>query len=709
MFNINFKRFLTYLLTAIFTSSFLTFLYIFFPNLLDSIDNRIRDSYFIYRGEVQTTQSVIIVDIDDKSLKELGQWPWSRDKIAHIIDNLTKADVGIIGMDMVFSEEDRTSPSFLNHNKNLTNYDEIFAKTIDSSPIILGYSFDLVDSNSSSATPKIPAIFVEKNRPDGSDFLIKAKGTLLNIPVLQDSAYSSGFFNILPDESGVIRSIPLIISYDDSIYPSLSLELLRILNDTKKVVVDYDDNGIKSIALDELIIPTDRYGRMLINYRGYSKSFNYISAIDIYKNEFKKDDIEGKIALFGTSATGLYDLRSTPFESVFAGVEIHANAIDNILAGDFIEKSSYLDGANIAIIILLGILSVFAITFANFYLKPILLLLFASLYIIISYKIMFEHGVVLNIVFALLAIVLGGGASIVLDYFYNIKNEQAIKQKFASKVSKSVMDDILKNLHKDGFSVKTKVVTIFFSDIRGFTKISEKLGAAELIAFLNRYMEPMSKIIIEHQGTIDKFIGDAIMAYWNAPLDLKNHADMALKASIVQLKELEKLNEILQKENLPLIKIGIGLNSGEVVVGEMGSSLRSDYTVIGDAINLGSRVESLTKYYDSTLNITNYTKELLKDDYLFRFLDLVKVKGKDEPVEIWQVLTKEPTKELLNELELYHGAIEFYKKANFKEALAILKNLQNETIYEIYKQRCEEFLQTPPKHFDGVYEHTTKG
>ncbi|RBQ29214.1 CHASE2 domain-containing protein [Aliarcobacter vitoriensis] len=720
MFKRNIKKSFIYTSLSIFISIFLTFIYIYFPNLLDSFDNRIRDSYFLFRGEIPTSQNVIIVDIDEASIKNFGQWPWSRDKLSKIIENLTLANVAVVGMDIVFAEEDRTSPKQiakkLNIKGNLEDYDLEFATIIENSPVILGYSFDLSNDNSSKETPSIPAVFVEKNKQNNQNFMIEAKGTVLNLPILQNSSYSSGFFNIIPDESGIIRSVPLFISFDDILYPSLALEMIRVLNDTQRVFINYDETGISNIVIDDIIIPTDRFGRMFINYRGAEKSFKYISAKDVYENNFQIEDVKEKIVLFGTSAAGLFDLRATPFDSVFPGVEVHANIIDNILDGDFIHKASYLDGLNIIIISLLSFIVVILITYSHFYLKPIIFFIFILSFIILSYKLLFDFGVILNIVFPLLTIVLASVLSLIFDYFYNIRSEKAIKVKFASKVSKNVMDDILKNIDKDEFSAKSKEVTIFFSDIRGFTNISEKLDAKELISFLNRYMEPMSEIIIKYQGTIDKFIGDAIMAYWNAPIDIKNHSDLALKASLEQLEVLEKLNIELEKENLPKIDIGIGLNTGTVIVGEMGSSLRSDYTVIGDTINLGSRVESLCKFYGSKLNITNYTKEKLKDDYIFRFLDLVKVKGKNEPVEIWQVIGKGEAKESLKEeLNSYNKAIEFYKNSDFETALEIFEDLENDVnktnknIYKMYIARCKEFIQTPPKDFDGVYEHMTKG
>ncbi|MDS1314446.1 CHASE2 domain-containing protein [Aliarcobacter butzleri] len=715
------KKFSIYFILSLSLSIFLSAIYIFFPSLPDSLDNRLRDYLFTIRGELPHNQNVVIVDIDETSIKSLGQWPWSRDILAKILENLTLSNVGIVGLDIVFAEEDRTSPHKILqdlkiYKKDVPNYDLEFANVVENSPVILGYQFDLVKKDNTNAkVPQIPAIFIEKDKPQDKNYLIEAYNTILNIPQIQDKAYSSGFFNNIPDDTGIIRSVPLIISYDDIIYPSLALEVIRVINDTQKVVVQYDENGISNIVLDDISIPTDRYGRMLINFRGPERSFKYISAIDIYNNSFDKSEIDGKIVLIGTSAAGLFDLRATPFDSIFPGVEVHANIIDNILIQDFIYKASWLDGANILIIFVLSIIVVMLTTYTTFWANPIIFLSFSISYLFLVYNLLFDYGIVLNILFPIATVLIASIMTTLFDYFYNIKKEEAIKAKFASKVSKNVMDDILKNIDKNEFSAKSKEVTIFFSDIRGFTNISEKLDAKELISFLNRYMQPMSEIIIKYQGTIDKFIGDAIMAYWNAPIDIKNHCDLALKASLEQLEVLAKLNVELQKENLPKIDIGIGLNTGTVIVGEMGSSLRSDYTVIGDTINLGSRVESLCKYYDSKLNISNFTKDKLQEKYIFRFLDLVKVKGKNEPVEIWQVLGKgESNESLKEELDLYHKAIEFYKNSDFINALEIFESLENnenktnKNIYKIYITRCKEFIKTPPKNFDGVYEHTTK-
>ena len=300
------------------------------------------------------------------------------------------------------------------------------------------------------------------------------------------------------------------------------------------------------------------------------------------------------------------------------------------------------------------------------------------------------------------------------------------------------MNDILSS-GGDILEGKEREITVFFSDVRNFTNISEAMGNPKnLIHLMNTYMDPMTEIIIKTGGTVDKFIGDAIMAYWNAPVDVENHADQAVIASLQQLHALKKLNASLRenpefnnvvsmsdKKGVPIIDIGIGLNTGVAIVGEMGSSGRSDYTVIGDPINLGSRLESLCKYYNSKLNISHFTKEKLTGAYIFRFLDLVTVKGKSEPIEIWQIHDFDATmkeylfdvskEEIIDELARYHEGIDCYKKASFHEALKIFEELENReiktnyAIYKLYIERCLHYIETPPHAFNGVFEHTSKG
>lgn len=679
---------------------------------------------FNLRGEIKPkSDSVVIVDIDEKSLQALGQWPWSRDILSKILYNLSNAQVAVIGFDIVFAEEDRTSPHKIFKKldikkENIPNFDLDFSQAIANTPTILGYQFELADKKYiNKNAPSIQTIFIEKNKKQGENYLITAQGTILNIPILQNSSYSSGFFNNIPDDTGIIRSIPLIISYEDEIYPSLSLETLRIGLGINRIYINYDENGIKNLQLDDLIIPTDRYGRLLINFRGKEKTFKYISAFDIYNNNFEKEDIKNKIVLIGTSAAALMDLRATPFESIFPGVEIHANAIDNVISQDFLYKSSWIDGANIIIIFILSIFTFFIVRKIPIWITPIFIVALISTVCYSIYYLLFNVGIVLNILFPIFTISISGVISLVIGYFYEIKKKEKIKSKFASKVSKDVMEELLKNIDNNKLKAQNKEVTIFFSDIRGFTNISEKLNKPELlIKYLNQYMTPMSEIIIKNNGTIDKYIGDSIMAYWNAPFDIDNHADKAVKSALEQLTKLEDLNKTFEELKQPKIEIGIGITTGITTVGEIGSIGRSDYTIIGDNVNLGSRIESLCKFYGSNLIISQDTKDKLVNKYIFRYLDHVKVKGRNSPIKLWEVLSFETKKDIQIEEEInkYNKAINLYENSKFDEAIKLFKELKinkiklNTHIYEIYISRCNEFIKNKPINFTAIYEHKMK-
>ena len=746
--NKKFTKFLKYLLITVLLSITIVLAYLYIPKTLESFDNRLRDYMFVLRGEEPHSNNVVVIDIDDKSLEQIGQWPWSRNVVSQMLVNLTQAEVGLIAFDIVFAEEDRSNPIKILKDFNLTtdkeipDYDYIFAATVAQTPTILGYQFQLSkDDYITTRTPEVPAIFIERNMNEyNKNMVIEAHGSILNIPIVQDNAYSSGFFNNVPDESGVVRSVPLIIRFDEQIYPSLALEIIRTISDKKKVFIEYDANGVTDINVGDYVIPTDRYGRAIVNFRGKAKTFQYISALDIINNNFDVNDVAGKIAIVGTSAAGLLDLRAIPFESIYPGVEVHANVIDNILTQEYLAKPSWADGLNIIHIIILTFIVVLLIAYLPImYALFMIAMLFAGDIYFIFYT-LFDVGIILNILFPILTIILSSIFAITVNYFLEIRQTGAIKQKFASKVSKEVMESLLENPDNGTFSAMDKEITVFFSDVRGFTNISESMPSAKiLIEFLNEYMDPMTDIIIKEQGTVDKFIGDAIMAYWNAPGEVANHADKALRATLFQLHAMKDLNAKLRIDprftdvvkmsddnQIPIVDIGIGLNTGMATVGEMGSSQRSDYTVIGDPINLGARLESLCKYYGSKCNISEFTKVQLTGDYIFRDLDLVVVKGKSEAIKIWQVLDFDSPKDgetlfdvsredLNKELSLYHDALGKYRNGLFEEALPLFVELENNPektnsqIYKIYCERCEHYIETPPENFNGVFIHTTKG
>jgi len=701
---------------SVFSVSYLSYMKHFV--FVESFENKLNDIMLFVRGNVKADSRIVIVDIDEKSLHELGQWPWSRNIVAKILYNLAKKNVGIIGLDIVFAEHDNSSPKRVFKkmgipNKNVEDYDAILANAIGDTPTVVGYVFALQnDGVIAHEVPKSQVILIEKNKPKNS-YLIKGQRAILNIPMIQEKAYSNGYFNTVPDKDGVVRSIPLVIEYKGFLYPSLSLEITRLVMAQNKMTINYLQDGVDSILMDSLHIPTDFFGRLKVNYRGTSHRYKYISASDVYYNRVKKNDLEGKIALVGTSSAGLLDLRSSPLESTFPGVEIHATAIDNILNQNFLFKPTWIYGVDLLSIFFLLLFVFIILMLPNALLSFIFFLGLNILLLLVDYYMMVYKGIILSTFIPLISLnfLFLIGSSV--NFFLETKQKNRIKNKFASKVSSVVVDELMKNNTEEFFEGKEEEITIFFSDIRGFTSLSEDIGSAQkLINFLNEYITPMSDIILEHKGTIDKFIGDSIMAYWNAPINVKAHSDKALCAAIEQIKALAELNNTFALQDKPLIDIGIGLNTGLSIVGEIGSKGRSDYTCIGDSVNLASRVESLCKVYGVKIIITEFTKVLLEGKYELRELDIVKVKGKAKPVVLYECYgDKSYTWKKYNDALQYELAIKLYRNSEFEKAyniFYILNQDYKQKLYELYLERCMYFKNNPPSNFNGVFTFEKK-
>ena len=710
------KRSLLSLLTGLLIIGGTLTLYFQESRFLKTLDAKLVDSAFWYRGPVPADGRIVIVDVDEKSLKALGQWPWSRNKIARVIHNLSDAGAAIIGLDMVFAEKDNSSPIRIAKEANLSidnlpDYDRILAQTLAATPTIAGFTFDF-EKHIPNSPPPSSVIYIEHNKGE-KEMLPEAKGVITNIPLLQESAYSSGSFNTVPEDDGIIRYVPLLISYEGGIYPALSFEMIRVMLGAQRVDILYDDNGITQINPGEVQIPTNANGKLFVNYRGPQKSYTYLPAVDIYNKQFNETQIRDKIILLGTSAAGLLDLRATPFDSVYPGVEVHANLIDNVLNDEMIAASSSYDllvtpAAVLLSVLVIGLAMLLAPPLTAFGLILGWLMAEAAFY----YHMLFSEHMLLNMAAPFVATLLSIVTFTFVKVYFENRQKEMIHSKFAKKVSPQVAAQLLKS-DKNLFTTTETEITIFFSDIRNFTTISESFDDPKmLIDYLNTYMSPMSRIIIEHHGTIDKYIGDAIMAYWNAPLPLKSHADHALSAAIEQIEALKILNQELQKKRFPPIDIGIGLHTGIAIVGEMGSEGRSDYTVIGDSINLGSRIEGLCKTYGSKILISESTRAQLQRAYKIREVDIVQVKGKNRAVTIYEVLGFGHFEgEEASTYKRYMYARRLYKAARFREAYRLFESLQQRAphpLYALYMQRCETYQEKKIKEFDGIHRFTTK-
>jgi adenylate cyclase len=709
------KKGILKLLAAFFLSILLTFSYLFLPSTFFSLDNRLRDFMFILRGELPKNDTIVIIDIDDKSLKKYDQWPWSRDIVSKLLTNINQHNPGIIGLDIVFSEIDRSSPHLLNKkfpslSKNLPNYDEILSDTFQNAPIVGGYIFLFDTHKKNSDVPIIPAIIVQKGLKNNQSIL-SPDATILNIPLLQDALYSSGFFNNIPDANGMIRKVPLIMKYDNTFFTSLSLEMVRIYSNQNRVNVMGDSDGIDTLSFGDYHIPIDNAGRLFVNFRGPKHHYEYISASDILDNTIESSKLKNKFVLVGTSALGLYDLRAIAYDSNIPGVEIHANVIDNLLSGDYLSQPRDYVLYNIIILwVLIFVLMYIFNQIRSWLIVPFAVVLFYGIGYAL-FALLFQYGLVLNLLFPLLAFILTLIVSIAIDYVVSYKQKEEAKKILGKKVSTSVMNHLIKHASEGLVNPKEVEATVFFSDIQGFTSISEKIGSpVKLIEMLNTYMTPMVRSIITHEGTIDKFIGDAIMAYWNAPLEIKMHQDKALQSAIEQIESLKEINTISTKIYDVEINIGIGLHTGLVTAGDMGAEGRSDYTVIGDNVNLASRLEGLTRYYDVQLLISEATYQALLGTYNIRPIDTVAVKGKSKPVKIYEVICN--TKTITDkESSLYLQAFEYYQEGQIKEAFQYFSNLVERypsKLYKQYQDRCQYALRHPEEPFDFVLKMQTK-
>jgi adenylate cyclase len=675
-----------------------------YPKHFEYIDAKLVDVFFNSTEAVDVQSNVVIVDIDEKSINSVGQWPWSRNTLSKLVNQLNEFNPSCIGFGIIFSEEDRTSPSMLalsSNMKNLENYDETFALSIEDSPvpIVLGYSFLGTQMEGENyTTPYIPAV-IKNNIKSNEIQMFQPSNVLLNIPIIQDSAYSSGFLNDIKDDNGKTIAMPMVMNYQDQLYPSLALEIVRTIYSARELNIENKGKG-NYIEFANIKIPIDNEGSKYVNYLNTKDGFKHISAIDILNrnfNNFLLGDVQSKIVLIGSTALGLSSTSPTPFDYEISAIDLQANVIDNILSSRhkvkpvWEQEFQYIATLIAAFIVLSSIF--FSAATVN-----VITFLIASVGTYFALKYGFDNGYILSGSYLFETILLSVITSIIFHFVKNKSDITNIKGKFASKVSKAVMDDLLDTTNRTGdLSSKRKEVTIFFSDIKSFTKITEKINDPDkLTLYINRYMDAMTKNIMLSEGTVDKFMGDAIMAYWNAPYDVQNHPDKALTSAIEQVKLLDEINVQNHKDKMPLIKIRIGLNTGPVFVGEVGGELRSDYTVMGKAVNHTAVLEQVGKFYNADIIISQSVKDNLEKEYIMLLIDIMQVDGTSDAFNIYQVFDiGTPDEFVKDEIEDFEKAIHLYRKAQFDDAILIFRNLilkedlLNKKLCEIYIERCE--------------------
>ncbi|MGY4627890.1 CHASE2 domain-containing protein [Bradyrhizobium sp. USDA 4486] len=707
------------------------------PPPVQELRLRTFDMFQLLDPRHKAARPVTIVDIDDKSLAKLGQWPWPRTRIADMIQTLTSNGAVAIGFDVVFSEADRLNPDIVAGQmrylddatraklRELPTNDQILSEAIKRSRVVLGET-GLPDALT-ELDKSLPFTGVATVGEENAErFLFEFPGLLRNVPVIEEVAAGRGLFTIRTERDGLIRRVPMIMRAQGNIMPSLSLEILRVVTGTPTLLVRADKTGVRSVRLKGLEVPTDKNGQLWVHYARRDPSI-YVSAADVLDNMVSPSKVNGKLVLIGTSAVGLNDIKTTPVSSTMPGVEIHAQVLESVLSGAVISQPNYALGVELLAALIIGLLVI--IFTPN--LGPVRLVLagamFAASLVGTSWFFYAQYRYLIDFTYPLLSTTAIYITFIFSSFVREQRQRVQIRGQFAQYMSPVLVEQLAQSPEKLKLGGEEREMTIMFSDVRGFTSISEsyKHDPQGLTALMNRFLTPLTNVIIEQKGYIDKYMGDAIMAFWNAPLDDPQHEINACEAAIQMLEKIDVVNKEREEEAahgghvyIPL-NVGIGLNTGIGVVGNMGSDRKFNYSVLGDSVNLASRLEGQSKEYGFPIIVGSRTALAAKDKFAILELDFIMVKGKTEPEVIYAIAGREDVMHSAAFQRLRNITIEMlgcYRSRDWQGALdAIARGRKSEDadtlekLFKLYETRIKDFQVNPPAEgWTGAYALLTK-
>lgn len=687
---------------------------------------------------------VVVVDIDEKSLSEVGRWPWPRNRMADLLDALfDRYKVAVVGFDVTFPERDESSglgvlealartelkdvPAFQSALGVLTprlQFDAVFAQHLKGRAVILGYYFSNVAAEGKGLRqgvippPVLPAGSFKGRNVEFSRF----PGYGGNLPELQAAAAGAGHFTPATDGDGVHRRVPLLAEFDGAYYEPLSLAIVRLLLQSPKIVPGFPTDtvltrsypGLEWVEAGPVRIPVDERANVLVPYRGPERSFPYVSAADVLAKRAPDDVLKDRIVLVGTTAPGLQDLRSTPVAPLYAGVEIHANLISGMLDGTIKQKPPYVIGAEVTLLVVAGLALALGLPLLD-PMRATIGTVVVVLAVSVTNVVVWSKGnLVLPLASGLLMILLLYGLNVSWGYFVESRAKRKITGRFGQYVPPEIADEMSRNPDRFSMEGESRELSVLFSDVRGFTTISEGLDPKALSQLMNAYLTPMTQVIYASRGTIDKYMGDAIMAFWGAPIADPDHAKQAVLAGLEMQQKLAALEAEFRTRGWPPLRIGVGVNSGRMSVGNMGSEVRVAYTVMGDAVNLASRLESITKRYGVTMLVGEATRAAVPD-IVFREIDRVRVKGKDEPVAIYEPIGPKDTidRNTADRLKLFQQMLKAYRARDWDTAELQLLNLKRmdpeAKLYDAYIARLAHFrADPPPADWDGTFDFDSK-
>nr|WP_235207518.1 adenylate/guanylate cyclase domain-containing protein [Pseudoalteromonas agarivorans] len=681
----------------------------------------------------QLDETVVIIDIDEKTMQEQGRFPWSRAKMADLVNKLTEAGVVVIAFDIFFSEPETNpvnqiqsrAPDLLsaykvalNDIKHQVDADTTFAKALNSNDTVLGFLLNNDTYKQRNPLPETSVLWPksEQNNSQVTQFL----GATVNIPMLQNSATGNGFINAHSENDGFIRKAALVNRVGDKLYPSLALEAARLYTLANSIETRASAQGdltfFEGVKFHEHWIQTDEYGQIFIPYKGRAKSFQYYSATDVLTKKVTEQQLEGSVAFIGTSAIGLADLRATPVGLQYPGVEVHANIFEGLLHPEILpSQPTWALGATLLIITFVGCCLSFLSFRKSARFIVTLSVSMAGLVILLNFYLWSVQKISLPLFMPLLLISLLAAYFVFIGSIAEMKHSRKIKSMFNQYVPPDHIEQLIRQRKKLTQQSIKRNMTVLFADIRSFTALSEGMSANQLSDYLNQYLSATTKVIFDHSGTIDKYVGDMIMAFWNAPLEDSDHAKHGVEAAMAMVAGLTSLNKAFAEQQLPPISIGVGISTGEMNVGDMGSVYRKAYTVLGDAVNLGSRVESLTKFYGVAILVTEETM-LACPHIAFRLIDKVQVVGKVNATELYEPVNfiADISESQLFEIKKSFTAMQHYNNKNWQLALSLFEELSETSlltdhVYHIFINRIKNTdLQTLAQDWNGAFIHKTK-
>ncbi|MEP3049168.1 MAG: adenylate/guanylate cyclase domain-containing protein [Roseibium sp.] len=694
------------------------------PDFLTSIRELTLDNYQRLKPRDYEAAPVRIVDIDEASIAEIGQWPWPRTKLAEMVNTLTRMGAAAIVFDVVFAEPDRTSPeqirsslpattdpAVLNTLRTLPDHDKSFAASMKEAPVVLGFA---ITTTTNGATPiKKAGIAFAGDNP--ADFLLPYPAALPSLNVLQNNATGIGSISISQDDrEGIVRRVPMIVSDGTDIFPGLATEALRVAQGASGLIIRSTGSSnetatgepaVTDVKIGAFTVPTTKSGELWIYYT-LDYPDRYLSARDLLdpaKSNIALPLVEGQIVLVGTSAAGLRDIRATSLGELVPGVSIHAQALEQIINQDFLSRPDWADGLEVLITFTVGAIVILALPAIGSIGTALLGAIIAMCLVGGSLYLFWEKGLLIDPIYPSISSFFVFTAATALLYFLTEREKRFVRQAFGQYLSPDLVTQLENAPEQLALGGEIRPMTILFMDIRGFTPISEQLTPTELVSFLNTLLSPLSDAIQVEGGTIDKYIGDSIMAFWNAPLSVPDHAEKACRASLAMLNVVDELNAAdafgFKARNLKTqnVKIGIGLNSGDACVGNMGSARRFNYSVIGDAVNIASRIESSCKAVGAELLVSNETRHQNPD---FAYLEAgeILLKGKTEPVKLFALLGDNELRESEN----------FQKLVNVHQSLvmAIKDGNSEQAANNIIQARA---LGTPLNDFYDRFEDLIDG